>query len=76
MIRVSVDFNTMQVDARERVNINIATHPNLSESLSLGQRVVLVEPDLEVEANLEFDVQDGEWWGVPDWSTRRDLPYP
>jgi hypothetical protein len=49
---------------------------DLAQKLHNGLRVVLFEPDLEVEATVEFDNDLQEWFGIPDWSTRIDLPYP
>lgn len=79
MLRLLVDFNAMSQDGK-RVRINMK-HGNsaFKERLRPGLKVLLSEPDLEVEAvlELEIDEQGREWWyGVIDWSTMRDLPYP
>jgi hypothetical protein len=79
MIRLSVDFNALTPDG-EKVWIN----PEYENALVFDQckpglRVLLVDSDLEVEATLalEVDEQGREWWyGIADWSTQRDLPYP
>jgi hypothetical protein len=75
MLRVEVDFNTMQIDPRERVLINTVVEPSLLPHLHPGLPVTLFAPaDMEVDAVLEFDEALQRWFGVPDWSTRRDLP--
>jgi hypothetical protein len=76
MIRLSVDFNALSPDG-EKVWI----HPDHTESgqLKPGLRVLLFDSSLEVEATLALEVdEDGrEWWyGIADWSTQRDVPYP
>jgi hypothetical protein len=76
MLRIPVDFNTITADEKERVHINTFVFNDLAQKLHNGLRVVLFEPDLEVEATVEFDNDLQEWFGIPDWSTRIDLPYP
>jgi hypothetical protein len=76
MIRLSVDFNALSPDGKK-----VWIHPDHTKSgqLKPGLRVLLVEPGLEVEATLalEVDEQGREWWyGIADWSTQRDVPYP
>jgi hypothetical protein len=79
MIRLSVDFNALSPDGK-KVQIN-PKHSNapVADQFKPGLRVLLVEPDLEVEATLalEGDEEGREWWyGIADWSTQRDVPYP
>ena len=75
MLRIGVDFNTMNQDERARVSINVDVHPYLLDYLKPGLIVVLFEAhDIEVEATIEFDEIYHSWYGLPDWSTRRVLP--
>ena len=78
MLRIPVDFNTMQQDNRERVYINtsLPRHKEVLKALVPGIHVILYDVDLEVEAIVEFDEEHKEWLGNPIWSTQRDLPYP
>ena len=73
MKRIYVDFNTMQTDTRERVFINTGVHPELARELLPGMSVILFDECLEVGGTVEFDSGTSEWYGVPDWTTRRDL---
>jgi hypothetical protein len=69
---VNVDFNTMMTDEQERVRI----HPSeVREWFRPELRVRLADTNLEVEAVLERGERQA-WLARPDWSTRRDLPYP
>jgi hypothetical protein len=75
-VRVGVDFNTMNQDiwsAERRVRIH---EREVKPHWQSGMRVLLSDDTVEVEATLEFDEDHGVWWARPDWSTRRDLPYP
>lgn len=73
-LRIRVDFNTSMADERERVWINTGLQRELESLLRPDMWVVLSDTDLEVSARLEYDAQDGRWYGVPNWSTSRDLP--
>lgn len=77
MLRILVDFNAMTADGT-RVWINTDLHEDLLDTLHSGSRVTLYEPnDIEVEAVIEIvRKEDGteRWYGIPDWSTLRDLP--
>jgi hypothetical protein len=73
MKRVYVDFNTMQSDEKERVFINTAVTPGLAETLTAGASVTLYDECLEVGAVLEFEPAQKLWFGVPEWSTKKDL---
>ena len=75
-IRIYDDFNTMITDPKERVYINTHTQPDLAKDLRLGLVVTLYDEEMEVEASVEFDEKDHVWLGQPNWSTRRDLPFP
>ncbi len=74
--RVYVDFNTMAKDSERRVHINTRVQQDIISLLRPGLPVILYDETLEVEAIAEFDEQCKEWVGRPDWSPRRDLPYP
>ncbi|MCL4250910.1 MAG: hypothetical protein KJ065_22350 [Anaerolineae bacterium] len=60
----------------DRSRVYIA-NPEVVKSLSVGERVVLYEPDdFEVEATIELQSDAGEhdfWCGVIHWDTLRDL---
>ena len=76
-LRITVDFNTMAMDERQRIWINTRVDKELLDILQHGRQVILYDPPDEVEAVLEVDeYEDGrvEWYGVPDWSTRREKP--
>ena len=75
-MRIYVDFNTMTTDPKERVYINTQMQPDLAKDLCSGQVVTLYDEEMEVEAIVEFDEKDHVWLGQPNWSTRRDLPFP
>jgi hypothetical protein len=75
-IRIYIDFNTMAIDPKERVYINTQMQPALEKDLRPGLVVMLCDEEMEVEAIVEFDEQDQVWLGQPNWSTRRDLPFP
>jgi hypothetical protein len=76
MMRIPVDFNTMNKDSRRRIWINTVFDASLLNYLKTGLRAILYEPGLEVEAVIEFDVESQRWLGVPDWSTRHDIDVP
>ena len=76
MIRIPVDFMTASADKKGRVYINTRVEKWVLDHLQPGLRVVLYEPDLEVEAVVEFDEKFQQWYGAPDWSTRYDSPFP
>lgn len=75
-MRLYVDFNTMTIDAKERVYINPRMQPALAKDLRPGLVVTLYDEEMEVEAIVEFDEYADAWLGRPNWSTRRDLPLP
>ena len=71
---IYVDFNTMTMHPDEKVYI--PTHMDALQAVRLrpGMRVVLHDEELEVAAIVDWDPEDASWWGLPDWSTSRDLP--
>ena len=74
MKHISVDFNTMTMDDRERVLIPTHVETALSRQLRSGQEVLLYDESVEGEANIEFDPVDRRWWALPNWASRRHLP--
>jgi hypothetical protein len=74
MKRIYVDFNTKNMDERERVYVNTRLHPELLDVLKEGERVVVYDEEVQMEAVLEYEADYGEFLGVLDWSTLKDLP--
>jgi hypothetical protein len=74
MLHISVDFNTIMMDPRERVLIPTHVETDLSLRLHSRQEVVLYDELLEVKAVVEFDPADRRWWAQPNWATKRHLP--
>jgi hypothetical protein len=74
MQRIYVDFNTMTTDPEERVFINTEREPDLAKHLQPGLLVTLYDEEMEVEATVEFEVQNLLWLGRPNWANCRDLP--
>jgi hypothetical protein len=76
MLRVPVDFNTMDWDAEDRVWINTLVNRDLDRVLHPGLTVLLYDTDLEVEATVERDDQHPtrKWLARPNWPTMRDMP--
>jgi hypothetical protein len=73
-LRVFVDYNTMLADDKERVSINTSIFKYLLDDLHFGMPLVLYdEESLEVDAVADYDPEYKMWFGVPDWSTRREL---
>jgi hypothetical protein len=77
VIRLFVDFNSMNADEQGRVYIGKVDSPYDDQErlrlLSSGSEVLLEDGELEVEATVEFDEKYHIWFGKPDWSTRREL---
>jgi hypothetical protein len=74
-LRVFVDYNSEGDDPQGRIRINTVVQKYLLEFLRPGMALVLFdEESLEVDAVAEFEPELEFWYGVPDWSTRRDLP--
>lgn len=75
MIKVRADMNALTID-KSRIQLG----GDLPEELESGLHVLLYEPqDYEVEATLEkvlFETGVEIWYGIVDWDTYRDLPYP
>ena len=74
-LRVGVDYNTAADDASRRIFINTEVDKYLLDVLRPGIPLILYDDEsLEVDAIAEFDTEQQRWFGVPDWTTRRDLP--
>jgi hypothetical protein len=76
MLKIAVDFNALSPDG-EKVWIN-TKHLNIEAAKKFKHdlRVLLYEPDMEVEAILRSETDDQglvRWYGIPDWSSRRDI---
>ncbi len=78
-MRISVDFNTMQMDPKRRVYIgrkdSELDDQALIRALVQGVSIVLYDEVMQVHAIAEFDNKDKVWFGAPDWSTR-EVFYP
>ncbi len=78
-MRISVDFNTMQMDPKRRVYIgrkdSELDDQSLMSVLVQGMPVVLYDEVMQVRALAQFDDKDKVWFGAPDWSTR-EVFYP
>ena len=78
--RISVDFNTMTMLDNDRVLIGKvgATHRDLPLDLHDGMPVTLFDEEMEVDAVVElvqYRLDYIAWQALPDWSTRRDIPF-
>ncbi|MBA3873540.1 MAG: hypothetical protein H0X30_30785 [Anaerolineae bacterium] len=74
-LRVFVDYNTISDDVQGRIHINTVVFKSLLELLQPDLPLVLFdEESLEVDAVAEYELEYDFWYGVPDWSTRRELP--
>lgn len=74
-IHLYADFNNSREDDKVRLNTigslgDIEKHKG---QLHEGDRVMLSDTEIEVEADLERDPESGIWLGVPDWTTLRHL---
>jgi hypothetical protein len=74
-LRVYVDYNTIRDHELGKVHINTIVHKELLNHLIDGMPLILYDDEsMEVEAIAEFDEAFQQWYAIPDWSTRRDLP--
>jgi hypothetical protein len=74
-LRVHVDFNSLWDDEKGYININTLVDKHLLDILTQGMPLTLYDSEsMEVDAIADLDKQNGRWYGIPDWSTRRDLP--
>jgi len=72
MIRIYADFNSRDDQGRVALNTtgSLRDLEAYKDELSVGMRVILYMPDIEVEGVLAFDKV---WLGIPDLATTRDL---
>jgi len=75
MKRIAVDFNTLDSEPVDLVKIAEVGSERARElpALTDGERVILWEPGLEVEAVIVL-YEEQYWMARPDRSTWRDLP--
>jgi hypothetical protein len=66
MHRISVECSTIM---SEPIGLGKMGQPGTPN----GERVLLYDEEMEVEAVAEFDAEHRFWLAAPDWSTRRDL---
>ena len=78
MRRISVDFNTLTSEPVDLVKLGKAGTRNGDRlpALTDGERVLLYDDELEVEAFIVYDPTDRYWMARPDDATWRDLPAP
>ena len=75
MQRLYVDFNTMMSEPVDLVKLEAdhapvkRPHPSFHE----GERVLLYDEEMQVEATIHFSERYHYWLAEPDWATRTDL---
>ena len=72
MQRLYVDFNTMMSEPVDLVKLSTdksSNHPAYHE----GERVVLFDEEMEVEATILHSERYHYWLAKPDWATRVEL---
>ncbi len=76
MKHIAVDFNTLTSEPVGLVKLGQIGTPNADRLPPLrdGERVVLWEEGLEVEATIVFDAEGRYWMAKPDEATWHDLP--
>ena len=75
MQRLYVDFNTMMSEPVDLVKLE-ADHAPFEKrrpSFHEGERVVLYDEEMEVEATIHYSARYHYWLAEPDWATRVDL---
>jgi hypothetical protein len=72
VLRIYVDFNTALQDDEARVWLPTNVRPDLLEILTTGQRVILYDEEIQVDAVVE-QVAPGDWWARPEPGTYREL---
>lgn len=68
MHRISVDFNTMDSEPVDLVKV----YRDVPLDLHDGQRILLYDEEMEVEAVATYDSAHCIWLAAPDWTTRHD----
>ena len=76
MKRISVDFNTLTSEPVGLVKLGRIGTPNGNRlpPLAEGERILLWEEGLAVDAIVSFDGASNYWVATPDTSTWRQLP--
>ena len=70
MRQIVVDFNTVMSEPVDLVKFNVATDEELTRSAHVGEIVLLVGEEMQVEAELIHLPQYGNaWLASPLWST-------
>lgn len=75
MQRLYVDFNTMMSEPVDLVKLEADHAPSGKRNLSFheGERVMLYDEEMQVEATIHFSERYHYWLAEPDWATRVDL---
>ncbi len=72
MRKIYVDFNTMMSEPVDLVKLG--TRQLLESSpFHEGERVILFDEEMEVEATVHYSTSYHYWLAGPDWTTRVDL---
>lgn len=76
MKKISVDFNTMMSEPVDVVKLGQVGTPNGDRlpPLQDGERVILYDEEMQVEAIVRFNAANRYWLASPNWTTRVDLP--
>lgn len=74
MKRISVDFNTIDSEPIDLVKLGQVGTPNgdALPPLEPGERVIVYDEELELEATICYDAEHHFWLAAPDWVTRQD----
>jgi hypothetical protein len=64
MNRIYVDFNSPYGNEKVPLKKDDVKH------LKIGSRLCLYCEDMEVEANLVYEDETSQWFGIPDWRTQ------
>lgn len=67
--RIAVDFNTLDSEPVDLVKLYHDSPPDLCP----GERVLLYDEQMEVQAVASYDAGHHLWLAAPDWPTRHDL---
>ena len=72
-------FHKIYVDFNSRTGPHgIIIHPSVISAgttiYHAGDLVTLYDEELEVDARLEYHAEEQWWVGIPDWSTKRNIP--
>lgn len=75
MQRISVDFNTLDSEPVDLVKLGQIGTPvgDALPPLHAGERVLLYDEEMAVEATVRYDDAHRFWLAAPDWTTRREV---